>query len=174
MVMTNLQAMLKSILLFNSNPKIIVTKINEMLCDTLLDGMFITLIVGFLDSVSGELEYVNAGHELPVLITNTGQVKQLGEPANMPLGVVKSEYVVQYHTLLPNDGLLIVSDGITETLRRDSQLFGVERLLRTVSKSSQCNCQQIVDSVVNATSMFRGTLPQNDDSTILSLKLKAQ
>ncbi len=170
MVMANLQAMLRSILLFNSNPQVILNKINEMLCGTLLDGMFITLLLGFFDPDSGELEYVNAGHELPLIISQTGEVRQLGEPVNFPLGIIKGEYMVQQHRMMHGEGLLAVSDGVTETVAPSSELFGVDNLLETVRNAQPQSGQTLVDSVVAATNEFRGPLPPSDDLTVLTLK----
>lgn len=170
MVMANLQAMLKSILLFNSDPKQILTKINDMLCDTLLEGMFITLLIGFLDADTGKLEYVNAGHELPLLISRSGTIQSLGKPVNMPLGIMKTEYVAQSYTLSPGECLFMASDGITDTFSPDSNLFGVQRLIETIRASIPQPCRKIIDNIIDATETFRGHLPPSDDVTIMALK----
>lgn len=172
MVMANLQAMLRSILLFSSNPQIILGKINEMLSDTLLDAMFITMLLGFFDPETGELEYVNAGHELPILVSPFGTVRQLGEPVNSPLGIEKGAYKVQRYKMSRGEGLLSVSDGITDTMSPSSEMFGTKNLMNTVEKSFGRSCRGIVDSVVAATHDFRGRLPQGDDTTVLALKWK--
>lgn len=174
LVMANLQSMLKSILLFNSTPKKILNNINDMLCDTLLDGMFITLLMGFLDVETGELEYVNAGHELPVLMSYSGQVEELGKPVNLPLGITRTDYLVQQHTLRPGDGLLVASDGIIGTFSPESEMFGGERLIGVINEVSTQSCQQIIDSVVASTTQFKGHFPPSDDSTILTLRWKPE
>ena len=170
MVMANLQAMLRSILLFNSNPQTIVAEINDMLCDTLLEGMFITLLLGFLDPETGELEYVNAGHELPLLKSSTGRVAQLGKPVNYPLGILKNQFIVQRHIMARGESLLVVSDGVTETFSPDRRQFGVNNLMRTVQNVPARTCQELIDAVVVATDEFRQYIPPTDDFTILALK----
>jgi sigma-B regulation protein RsbU (phosphoserine phosphatase) len=170
MVMANLQAMLRSILLFNSNPVTILDNINDLLCDTLLDGMFITLLLGFFDPESGELEYVNAGHELPLLISQSGAVRRLGEPVNYPLGILKNQFVVQRIIVSRGESLLVVSDGVTETLSPESKLFGIKNLIETVENACPQTCQEIVDAVVGAIAEFRRHRAPTDDVTVLALK----
>jgi len=170
MVMANLQAMLRSILQFNTNPQIVLGKINDMLSNTLLDAMFITLLLGFLNPENGELEYVNAGHELPLLISRSGSVRQLGAPVNCPLGIQKGAFEVQRYLMSRGEGLLLVSDGITESISASAELFGVQNLIKTVSAASRQHPRSLVDTVVGAASEFRGQMPQSDDITVLALK----
>ena len=73
----------------------------------------------------------------------------------------------------PGEGLLAVSDGITETMSPARELFGTKRLMGTVCKSARTTCQEIVDSLVTVTRDFRGPLPQGDDVTVLALRWEA-
>lgn len=170
MVMANVHSMIRSMLLFSTNSTEIINRVNTMLCDTLLDGMFVTLLLGFIDPASGETEYVNAGHELPLKISQNGGVKVLGYPVNMPLGIINRPFEPQTVSLQKGDGLFIYSDGITDTFAPNDDKFGHDRLINAVNSASGQNCQHIVDNVVSAINKFRLNHPAGDDATMLTLK----
>ncbi|MBN2526165.1 MAG: SpoIIE family protein phosphatase [Deltaproteobacteria bacterium] len=172
MIMANLHSMIRSMLLFSTTPTQIVEKMNTMLCDTLLDGMFITLILGFLDPHTGTVEYVNAGHELPLKISSAGNVDVLGCPVNMPLGILPNKFITQTVALAPGDGLFIFSDGITDTFSPDNEKYGYDRLLDAVTTRAGGTCQNIADNVVSSMLDFRAYLPAGDDTTLIALKWK--
>ena len=173
MMMANVHSMIRSMVLFSNSPTEIVQKMNSMLCDTLLDRMFITLLLCFLNPRTGEVEYVNAGHELPLLISsNDGSVKVLGSPANMPLGIQHNRFESQFTTLTPGDGLMLISDGVPDTFSSGDEKFGYDRLLQSVGGMSRQPCDKIVRNVVSSINGFRQSHPQGDDITMLALRWK--
>ena len=170
MVMANVNSMIRSMLLFSCEPEAIVNRINTMLRETLLDGMFVTLLLGILDPATGGVEYVNAGHELPLMISSNKEVEVLGCPLNMPLGIISTTFSSQCVQLNEGDGLFLYTDGITDTFAADEQKYGYDRLLEAVNNAAKRNCQSIVDCVVQSINDFRVNHPAGDDATILTLK----
>ncbi|MBN2714769.1 MAG: SpoIIE family protein phosphatase [Deltaproteobacteria bacterium] len=170
MVMANVHSMIRSMLLFSNEPTTIVEKINTMLCDTLLDGMFVTLILGFIDPRTGDFEYVNAGHELPLKISGHNDVEVLGCPVNMPLGISPNTFTAQTAKLSEGDGLFVFSDGITDTFAPNEQRYGYDRLLAAISAAAHQDCQAIINRVVHSITQFRQNHPLGDDATALILK----
>jgi len=145
----------------------IVSELNASYSSNNPTNMFCTFFAGCLDLSTLELQFINAGHNAPLL---NGQV--LSVKPNLPLGAVANcEFQQQTVQLKKSDMLLLYTDGITEAINSSNQFFGVERLLSGAANPSgqsvQTYCEQILQSVL----AFRGNRDQNDDMTILALKL---
>ena len=89
-------------------------KLNNELCRGNEESIFITAFFGVLDTVSGKLDYLRAGHEEPFL-KRGGEVKQIGEESNTILGVFEdAEFTADETELCPGDVLLMFTDGLNE------------------------------------------------------------
>jgi sigma-B regulation protein RsbU (phosphoserine phosphatase) len=171
LTMANLHAALRTAVHFSSGPAEAMSYVNEHLIRHLPSDTFVTLILGMFDPDSGTLHYVNAGHILPVIM-NRGTVAELGRPMNPPLGLAPVEYQGDSAVLVPGAGLIIVTDGITEACSPSGELFGVPGLLSAIRQDLSGQSQSIVQTIVGATSSFRGVHPQQDDATVLALFLQ--
>ena len=85
--------------------------------------MFVTLFVGSLDLSTGVLQYTNAGHNAPFVITD-GEPRMMPVDANIPVGIMADwSYSLQETTLSPGTILFLYTDGLTEATRSDGELF---------------------------------------------------
>lgn len=115
--------------------------------DSVLSGQsgalqFVTAVLGRLDSVTGELSYVLAGHPPPLLIRDGRVVKMLDHPPRTPLGIAPAAHLthadlVGHEQLEPGDRLLLYSDGITEARGEDGGYFGEQRLIEFAERAEQ-------------------------------------
>ena len=169
MVMANLQAALRSTMLFCPDLSDAVGHVNELLRQNLPENMFVTLFVGLFDPSAACLEYVNAGHIVPRLIGPGGRVARLGRPKNLPLGVEAGSFEPDTEALAPGAALVVVTDGITEATSSGGELFGEKGLEEALAGGETASAEQIVADVVAAAAAFRGDLPQQDDVTVLAL-----
>jgi len=170
MVMTNLQAALRTAISLCPGPSDAMDHVNRHLLEHLPDNMFVTLFLGLFEPRSARLEYVNAGHVLPVLIGPDGGVSSLGPPSNPILGVLEDPFVTDVETIGPGAGLLIVTDGITESTAEDREQFGCERLEQLMQTTGVQSAQQMVEMTTEAATRFRDLRPQQDDTTVLALR----
>ena len=92
--------------------------------------LFVTMIVGIIDVVSGELQLCSAGHEAPILVRHNDPLKYLPVEGGPPLCVLEGyEYHTTRMTLQSNDMLVLISDGITEAQDPHQNLYGRERIM---------------------------------------------
>ena len=169
MIMSNLQAALRTTMSFCSDLSTTAEHVNHHLCENLRDDMFITFFFGLFDSSENTLSYVNAGHVLPLIMHTSQQARILGEATNPPLGIFESTFEAVVETIQPDTSLLIVTDGITEAGSPDGELFEMERLAKVMTESAASSAQELVNSVVKGAADFRQTLPPRDDITVFAL-----
>ncbi len=143
-----------------------VKSINEYLAENTPSNRFITLFIAELDPQTGILNYINAGHNPPLVGRADGKVEQL-ESGGFPLGIMPmAEYEVGQIKLAAGEALVIYSDGVSEAENLKDEEFGMERLTKVVSKNLQTSASGLRDKVESALSSFTQTAPANDDITI--------
>ncbi|HEY7513402.1 MAG TPA: GAF domain-containing SpoIIE family protein phosphatase, partial [Vicinamibacteria bacterium] len=147
-----------------------VARINRTVCQNVPDGKYVTFFGARLDPAAGQLVYVNAGHNPPLLVRASGEVDHL-EQGGMVLGMFDSvsydEGVVEMHE---GDVLIVYSDGVTETFNPDGEEFGEKRL---VESAIRCRAKDVealkVDLLSDLEQFSRGVKP-GDDRTLILLK----
>lgn len=145
----------------------IVERVNTTMSRELEAGMFVTLVVCALDSRTGEMEIVNAGHNPPLLRHSGGEVEPVEVPKNVPLGVLEDrEFEATRCVLLPGETLVLYTDGISEAMNTASEEFGMKRFIREIALAGT-SAAEIGESVLTAVEKFAGEAPPNDDLTIV-------
>ena len=134
--------------------------------------MFVTMFVGVLDLATGKLQYTNAGHNAPVLVSN-GNVGMLKVDSNVALGIMGDwEYSLQELTLSPDDVLFLYTDGLTEATRADGELFEEKRVLENLSgNEGDIPVSEVISRMTAAVEEFVGDAEQSDDLTMMALRL---
>ncbi len=144
---------------------------NRLICADSLNGMFVTLFYGQLDPASGELTYVNAGHNPPfVFSVSSGKVTTL-RPTGAALGVEESFVLKQkVLTLDPGDTILLFTDGASEAMDKNEQFFGEENLERILLENRDSSAEKIVSAFENALRIHTGDTAPYDDITLMVVK----
>jgi serine phosphatase RsbU (regulator of sigma subunit) len=169
LVMANLHAALRTGASFRPEPAEVVSSVRGHLTRYLSDEMFVTMILGFLEPASGRLEYVNAGHILPLVFPPEGPPSELGQPTNPPLGFLEAAYRPQTVTLEPGSGLVVVTDGVTESRSPAGKMLKPAGLLGALSREGFANAKDLVRLVTEAAGTFREHLPAQDDVTVMAI-----
>jgi serine phosphatase RsbU (regulator of sigma subunit) len=169
MVMTCLHAGLRTTLGFCPDLAEAVGHLNRHIETHMPDGTFVTLVLGVFDPADGSLRYVNAGHILPIRRDRTGEVVEVGEPRNPPVGLVQTTFDEDRAELDVGGGLVVVTDGITESGTRDGDLFGTDRLVQTLAAARGRTAGDIAGEVEDAATGFRQPLGQQDDVTVFAM-----
>ena len=171
LVMTVIGSMFRTLSASEDNPLRIMTAINSSTSARNENMMFVTLFVGALDLSTGVLQYTNAGHNAPFVITG-GQARMMSVDANIPVGVLEDwSYTLQETTLSPGEILFLYTDGLTEATRSDGELFGEERVLEELSSHGEdISTERVVADMTAAVNRFIGQAEQSDDLTMLVLK----
>jgi len=148
----------------------IVANANRILCRDIGEGQFVTLFYGALDTANRRLTYCNAGHTPPLLFRG-GQHCELIE-GGIVLGIKpKAAYEERQFVLQKGDILLFYTDGLTETVDPEHEMFGRTRLIETVLRHVGGTAAQILDHVWHAARDFARGEPLHDDFTIIVLKV---
>ena len=131
--MMNAKSLLKSNLLSGYPLGVAISKTNNELCVTNDAGMFLTAFIAILNTVTGELEYVNAGHNFPAVKLNN-EFEYLKSDNNLVLSAMEDyEYKSSKIFLKPEDNILIYTDGVTEAQNTKEEFYGEERLLNALN-----------------------------------------
>jgi len=136
------------------------------------DGMFATLFFGVLDPESGQMAYINGGHE-PLFIVNASGVKTSLHASGPVIGMMSgSKYKVQFAQLEPGDTLIGYTDGVTEALSPEKKLFTKKRFLATLENPAS-SASELIEQI--KTDLFKhvNDAPQFDDITMLAVHREA-
>lgn len=143
---------------------------NHQLCIGNDAGMFVTAWVGLLDYQTGMLEYVNAGHNPPMILSD-GSWAAMTDVSGMPLGLFDGmPYESFTRQMEVGDMLYAYTDGVTEAMDVDGRLFGEDRLERTLVQYAHMNPRSVGVGVRRAITDHTKDAEQSDDITMLVLK----
>lgn len=148
------------------------TEVNDLLCESNSEGLFITAFEGVLNLVTGEFTFVNAGHEIPYICKSNGY-----EPYKIRAGFVLAgmegiRYRCGQMQLEPGDKLFQYTDGVTEATSQEKELYGMDRLGEILNRNVKADPQKLLKSVKEDIDAFVGEAPQFDDITMLCLEYK--
>jgi len=169
MVMSNLQAALRMALSADSDLGESVKKVNSHMMQHLPEGLFVTLFLGVLEVSTGTIEYINAGHLLPIVIKPNSGPKLLKHDDNPVIGVMDAPFEKAVLKIKANEGMVIFTDGITETMSPGSEQYQDSGIIKLLEKTKVSTAEAVVGAIVKDVEAFRQSLPQQDDTTIFAL-----
>ena len=153
----------------------VFTEVNQLLCESNSEELFITAFEGVLDLVTGEFVYVNAGHEMPFICKAGGDFEPYKIRAAFVLaGMEGMKYRAGSMMLEPGDKIFQYTDGVTEATNINNELYGMQRLGEILNKVKTGTPHDILPAIKEDIDAFVGEAPQFDDITMLCLEYKAQ
>ncbi len=144
--------------------------VNDLLCNESVSCMFVTVFYGILNTTTGSIEYVNAGHNPPYILSQNGirKVEMTGGPI---LGCMEGiSYGSKTIRLLPGEQLVLFTDGITEAFNPVNQPYGEERLESFLVANSKNSLEEVVRGIAASVNEFSSGAPQSDDITLLAIR----
>jgi len=132
-------------------------------------SMFASVFFGLLDTQSGKLSYVNAGHEAPMIFRQNGEVDLLDITGGVVGLFPAANFTVETTRLNEGDLIFSYTDGINEAKNLDGQQFGEDRILKAAAPEEN-NIDIFLSIILDAVRDFRGEAEQSDDITMLALK----
>ena len=152
-------------------PTTVITDSNTILATESFDSMFVTLFYGVLNTTTGEIRYVNAGHNSPYILRQDGEVEELPPSGNICLGVMPNmQFNAASVTLKPGDAFVTFTDGVTEAFSVNGELFGEKRLETLLGTLVGKSAEEITAAVNAAVQQHAEGAEQSDDITTLVLK----
>jgi len=171
LIMSNLQASLRSLVRNLHSLETIMSSLNEVIRVDTKAQKFLSMFLGLIDVRGQMLHYVNAGHVPPILIRSSGETVLL-ETGGLLVGLFNSpEYSRGRIQLRRNDVLLLCTDGIVEANNPNLEEYGAERLINFVRGHQACGAQELVAAVNNDVKRFAQAMPPTDDRVLIAIKV---
>lgn len=150
------------------SPAELVRELNATLAPKTAPTKFVTLVAGLLDPKTGVVEFANAGHVAPLVISRDG-VAQL-KTTDLVVGLLLSaQYRNQRVTLAPGDSIVLFTDGVTEAENMAEEQLGLEPVAQLVTTLHGTPAPQILETIEAHVHAFMGEAPAGDDVTMLAL-----
>ncbi|MDP2824463.1 MAG: SpoIIE family protein phosphatase [Sulfuritalea sp.] len=148
----------------------VVERLNTQLCTYNDKQQFLTAFCGILNLQTGNIQYLNAGHNPPTLAQGNGEFIYLEEPINPIIGMIEGmAYRSGTVTLTPGGMLLLYTDGVTEAEMHDTKMYGEDRLLQCLNTYPTRSAAGLVSEVFASVQEFVAGAPQSDDITVLAI-----
>ncbi len=175
LIMANIQAMVHMLAPLDMPLEEKTSRINEVIYQNTPSDTFVTFFWGVIDCATLDLEYVNAGHNPPLLFSNINdQLVELNK-GGLILGALPTmvPYVSDRVQLSFGDQLILFTDGITEAMNASEEEFGEDRLISIVRNHRPSTAEEISDAIIEAIDTHcKGAY--SDDVTLVTMILHAQ
>ncbi|MEM6377797.1 MAG: SpoIIE family protein phosphatase [Bacteroidota bacterium] len=160
-------------MLINNIPQVdrVISQVNDLLARNNNDMMFVTLFAGILNTRTGKLEFVNAGHNAPFIINKGAKFKALTERNGPLLGVIeKAKFSLGELTLKAGDTLLLYTDGVSEAMNEQNEMYGMDRMETVLNAVRFDTMRSLATKLEQNLDEFVGAADQHDDFTVLGLR----
>src|SRR5213080_3266435 len=159
----------------NPSPADVLRKVNRQLYPDIKEDMFISMAYLILNHQHEGVTLARAGHDAPLLYKRQSQTVTPVKPPGMVVGIDSGSVFDRLTTdfavpLERDDCLVLYTDGVTETLNAEGDEFGLDRMMQSVRASATNGAQAIVRKIVEDVRDFTGSVPQNDDITLIAIR----
>jgi len=155
----------------------VLARVNSFIIDDIKKGMFVTVFYLIIDSKTRSLNYASAGHNPMILYRASTKQTYYLNPKGFPIGVQLPEkdffkkYIESDTIKLAKDDILLVyTDGITEAMNSNRELFGEERLQKVLHEYGHLDAESFVEKLKDSIYSFTEGSPQYDDITVVAIK----
>jgi sigma-B regulation protein RsbU (phosphoserine phosphatase) len=170
LLMAFLRASLRAATHIGYAPHISMSKVNNLLWESIERNQFVTAFYGVLDAANRTLAYSNAGHNPPFLMEENGTV-HFEERGGVPLGMFRdARYYEYYATIEPGQMLVLYTDGATEATNRAGDEYGRDRLVEAVRSCRHLRAREIIDFIHHDVLNWTEGLGPTDDVTFFIVK----
>src|SRR4029453_17232306 len=159
----------------NPSPADVLRRVNRQLYPDIKEDMFISMAYLVLNHRHDGITLARAGHHAPLWYHKESQtltpIKSPGMVVGIDSGSVFDRLTTDFSVPLErNDCLVLYTDGVTETLNSEGDEYGVDRGLESVRASANHGAQAIVKRIIEDVREFTGSVPQNDDITVIAIR----
>ena len=171
MLMATFQASLKTLSTAQVALPELASNMNRYACSNSQGGLrFTTAFLAEYDPVRRTVDYINAGHNNPILRRASGQIERL-DVGGLPFGILPdAKYDSATVTLAPGDWLIIFTDGLVEAENARQEDYGEARLLTAIEAGRSVEPHEMLKRLMAEVDLFVGNTPQHDDVTCMLLK----
>jgi sigma-B regulation protein RsbU (phosphoserine phosphatase) len=174
MLMATFQASLKTLSTAQVALPELAANMNRYACTNSQGGLrFTTAFLAEYDPVRRTFDYINAGHNNPILRRAGGTIERL-DVGGLPFGIQPdAKYEAATVTLAPNDWLIIFTDGLVEAVNARNEEYGETRVLGVLEAGNSASPADLLKRLMAELDLFVGNTPQHDDVTCMLLKAES-
>lgn len=170
LLMASLRAALQSEVHAKYNIEEMAVKLNNFVHRSSAPNSFITFFFCELNKESGELKYINAGHNPPLIIDKKGKITRL-ESSGLCLGMFPaSTYEVKKVTMSVGEMAVLYTDGITESRNKDNKEFDEKGLIKLLRKHPKLKASKILKKINEELESFTAGADRMDDMTLVIIQ----
>lgn len=168
LLVNTLNAALYSYLEFDLPQSEITSRLNKLIYNSSPPDKFITYFIAVLDTETGTLDAVNAGHNPILLLRKDGSLEMI-DAGGVGLGMFNLgiPYMGQKMILNPGDKLFLYTDGIPEAMDIDQNEYSDERMINYIKSHSDLSANEMIRGIVDDVKLHSGAAEQSDDITAL-------
>lgn len=147
-------------------------QVNNLLCESNSENLFITAFEAVINIETGHMKYVNAGHEMPYIYRKGSWEAEKIKPGFVLAGMENMKFSSGEMFLEKGDKIFQYTDGVTEATNKNNELYGMDRLKIALDSNKDLNMKELLRAVKEDIDKFVGDAPQFDDITMLGIELK--
>lgn len=168
LIMSRMSSVVQNTMSFTDDVGVAIEKINEHMCHNMVEGRFVTYILGVIDLPTNTITLTNAGHMSPVIKKVDGTIEEFSDDIiGIPIGIMSGyPYEVVQRQIDPGDIFTLITDGVDEAMDPDGNLYTKERVVKFIENGSTDPEQLGRDMLADVRSHANGRA-QNDDITIM-------
>ncbi len=164
------KAVIRALVRSYEEPSLALQEANMEIGQSAARGMPVACFLGILNRHRGIVEYVNAGHNPPFIVSLEGTVETL-VGGGMALGIMDQiNLITEEREIIPGDVLVLYSDGVTEAANGSKAKFGTERLITSIREARDHSAQEIMEAVEAEIKAYSGGRPLKGDATVMIVK----
>lgn len=168
LLVARLSAETPQLLLTEQDPAAALGRLNEVFCESRWEDRFVTMVAVVLNVDKHEIEVVSAGHPPAIIRRGDGTLVRAGEKfTGLPLGVMSGfRYQSEKLPLSRLDSVVLYTDGITEAMNEQNEVYGFDRL-EALLKKAPPHVEQLGEALIADVRRFVGTRAQSDDMCLV-------
>jgi len=169
LIMSRMASVVQNTMSFTDDVATAIQRINSHMCHNMVDGRFVTYILGVIDLDTNKITLSIAGHMSPLIRKPNGDVEEFDEAIiGIPIGLMDDyPYEVVERDIHPNDTFVLITDGVDEAMDPDSNLYTKERV-REFIRTGSPDPEELGRALLSDVRRHANGRPQNDDITIMS------
>ncbi len=169
------KTLLKTEALRGLPPDEIIYRTNNTLFPDNNSCMFVTVFCVILNTETGEIQFSNGGHNPPLICADGRYFDFVNIPKGLVVGVMENSKCESKKLVLkPGDTIFLYTDGVTEAMNRENQLFSEQKLRICLTNLKDKNITELIQEVRQEIATFAQGAPQSDDITMLALRFKGE
>lgn len=168
LVMSRISSIVRGTIEFFNDVQSAANRINNHMCAKAVEGRFVTFVLVIIDMKNHHMSLVNAGHMSPIIRKPDGSIEEFSDAnIGIPLGVIEDfQYDVEDRAINPGETFVIYTDGVSEAMNHQSDLYGTEHLRDFIQKGP-ASTTALGEAILKDVKRHADGRPQNDDITLM-------